>query len=363
MKDFVYEYGRDILTSDKFLRETAFRHHGAKSCFCHSVSVAYESVKMAARYKNVDYRSLVRGALLHDYYLYDWHKKDASHRLHGFYHAKKAMDNAETDFGLNDVERDIIFKHMFPLNLRFPRYKETFIVSMADKKCSVGDFTGRGACRNTLVNGKSLGSGITDIVFDLDGTLVDTSDAIIKTWRQTLADYGYDFSYEYLSGIVNGISIGRSLSILGVEDDGRFADRWLENHGRFIGKVGYFKDALKALAYLRKKGLRLGIVTSRPRTEYERYLAGLHVEKYVDVIVLADETEKHKPVPEPLLKYTELAGAKIERCMYVGDMSTDVACANAAGARSCFIRRGKVRPLPEADYNVRKLTEIKNLIK
>ena len=108
------------------------------------------------------------------------------------------MDNAETDFGLNDVERDIIFKHMFPLNLRFPRYKETFIVSMADKKCSVGDFTGRGACRNTLVNGKSLGSGITDIVFDLDGTLVDTSDAIIKTWRQTLADYGYDFSYEYL---------------------------------------------------------------------------------------------------------------------------------------------------------------------
>ena len=104
-------------------------------------------------------------------------------------------------------------------------------------------------------------------------------------------------------------------------------------------------------------------MTSRPRTEYERYLAVLHVEKYVDVIVLADETEKHKPAPEPLLKYAELAGAKIERCMYVGDMSTDVACANAACARSCFIRRGKVRPLPEADYNVRKLTEIKNLIK
>ena len=364
MKDLVYEYGRDILTSEKFIRETAFRHHGAKSCFCHSVCVAYESVRLALKSKKkVDMRSLVRGALLHDYYLYDWHESDKSHKWHGYIHAKRALENAEKDFGLNDIERDIIFKHMFPLNIRFPRYRETFIVSMADKKCSLRDFGKTEKCKNKLADGEKLSRRFTDIVFDLDGTLVDTSDAIIKTWRQTLIDYGYDFTEEYLTGIVNGVSIERSLSILHVKDDGNFADKWLENHGKFIGEAKYFKDALPLLKYLRDTGYRLGIVTSRPKSEYYAYLAGLNVEKYVDRVVLADETEKHKPDPEPLEKYAELAGVRTENCLYVGDMPTDIACAVAAKAGSCFIRRGKAKPLPQADYNVKNLKEIKKILK
>lgn len=364
MKDLVYEYGKDILTSENFLRETAFRHHGAKSCFCHSVCVAYESVRLALKSKKkIDMRSLVRGALLHDYYLYDWHENDKNHKLHGYIHAKRALENAEKDFGLNDVERDIIFKHMFPLNIRFPRYRETYIVCMADKICSMKDFNKRENCENKLADGEDLGKRFTDIVFDFDGTLVDTSDAIIKTWRYTLKEYGYDFTEDYLSGIVNGVSIERSLSILGVKDDGNFAKKWLENHGRFIGEAKYFKDALPVLGYLRKAGYRLGIVTSRPKSEYEAYLAGLRAEKYVDIVVLADETEKHKPDPEPLEKYAEHAGVKLTDCLYVGDMPTDIACANAAKAGSCFIRRGKAKPLPQADYNIRSLKEIKKILK
>lgn len=142
--DFIVKYGRDILLSENMRKEQGFRHHGRKSCFCHSVCVAYESVKIAEKFcKTADMRSLVRGALLHDYYLYDWHVSDKSHKWHGFKHAKTALRNAERDFDLNDREKDIIRKHMFPLNIALPKYKETWIVCLADKICAVRDIFSR----------------------------------------------------------------------------------------------------------------------------------------------------------------------------------------------------------------------------
>jgi len=82
-------------------------------------------------------KSLVRGALLHDYFLYDWHEKDASHKWHGFHHAKKACENAARDIpDLNEIEKDMIKCHMFPLNIVPPKYMEGWILCCADKICS-----------------------------------------------------------------------------------------------------------------------------------------------------------------------------------------------------------------------------------
>jgi uncharacterized protein len=68
--------------------------------------------------------------------LYDWHENDKSHRLHGFHHARKALNNAKRDFELNKIEENMIFTHMFPLNLRIPKYKESILLCLADKKCA-----------------------------------------------------------------------------------------------------------------------------------------------------------------------------------------------------------------------------------
>ena len=78
----------------------------------------------------------MRGALLHDYFLYNWREHNDDHKLHGFYHARKAMENAERDFGLNPVEANIIHRHMFPLNPMPPKYKESVVVTCADKICA-----------------------------------------------------------------------------------------------------------------------------------------------------------------------------------------------------------------------------------
>lgn len=137
VREIVMSYGKDILDSDNMKLEKVIPHHGVISCFDHSLFVTYLSVWIAKRFNmKVDMSSLVRGALLHDYYLYDWHIPDPSHRLHGFIHAKKALENARKEYSLTPIEEDIIYKHMFPMNLRLPLYKETLIVCIADKFCA-----------------------------------------------------------------------------------------------------------------------------------------------------------------------------------------------------------------------------------
>lgn len=127
----------EVCKSSRMMQESKFTQHGSTSVFRHSVAVAYVSLWLARQMDiSVDEKALIRGALLHDYFLYDWHEKDASHKWHGLYHAEKALKNAMEDFDLNRVEKDMIRRHMFPLNLRPPKYKESWILCGADKICS-----------------------------------------------------------------------------------------------------------------------------------------------------------------------------------------------------------------------------------
>lgn len=133
--DIIHKYGADILSSEMFQREKDFIQHGTTTTYAHSLCVTYVSVCLALRSrKRINMRSVVRGALLHDYFLYDWHEKNEYHRLHGYTHAKRSMENAIRDFGINSHEAQIIYTHMFPLNIsRFPRTPEARIVCIADK--------------------------------------------------------------------------------------------------------------------------------------------------------------------------------------------------------------------------------------
>lgn len=133
----VQYYGREILDHDNMEISRASMQHGAVSTYEHSLLTARLAVRIADRlhlWHHVNLRALVRIALLHDYFLYDWHERgDGSHRLHGFRHGFRAARNAERDFGLTHIERNGIRHHMFPLTPLPPRYLEGIIVSLADK--------------------------------------------------------------------------------------------------------------------------------------------------------------------------------------------------------------------------------------
>ena len=112
--------------------------HGTVTVYAHCLAVAAESVRIAKGLKlNVDMESLVRGALLHDYFLYDWHDNpDGRHNVHGFTHPYTALRNAKQDLTLTKTECDIIVHHMFPLVPLPPHSKEAWIVCVADKVCA-----------------------------------------------------------------------------------------------------------------------------------------------------------------------------------------------------------------------------------
>lgn len=137
-------YGADILASRGMQLEKQFLQHGSVTVFEHSVNVARFCLLLTVwLHLRVDRRALVRGALLHDYFLYDWHDRDPGHRLHGFIHARRALQNARRDFVLGKTEQDMIRTHMFPLNLScLPRCRESVILCLADKACAVGETLG-----------------------------------------------------------------------------------------------------------------------------------------------------------------------------------------------------------------------------
>ena len=127
-----------ICKASRVEQSKEFCQHGSTSVYQHSLYVTYESCLFAERHQlSVDYAALIRGAFLHDYFLYDWHDKEHVHkRPHGFFHAKAALKNAMEDFELSPKEQNIIKRHMFPLTLIPPRYLEAWIVCYVDKVCS-----------------------------------------------------------------------------------------------------------------------------------------------------------------------------------------------------------------------------------
>lgn len=142
IRNDVHRYGADILAHHRMLQERKFVQHGRVSTYAHSIRVACLSLWLAHHLRvlhMINRRSLVRAALLHDYFLYDWHHWDyGTHRLHGFTHGKTALMNAVRDFSLTRREADAIAHHMTPMTLP-PRTLEGALVSLADKISALGE--------------------------------------------------------------------------------------------------------------------------------------------------------------------------------------------------------------------------------
>lgn len=139
------------LGDERLMKMKEYVQHGDVSTYDHAVLVAFYSCMLACRLGlKYDERALIRGALLHDYYLYDWHEKEAWHKWHGFRHPRFAMENAQRDFHLSEKEIEIIRKHMWPLTIIPPRCKEAWIVNGTDTWISLIESAARFRCLSTL---------------------------------------------------------------------------------------------------------------------------------------------------------------------------------------------------------------------
>lgn len=137
-----YDIVKDILSNKEFIKRKEFMHHGKISVYEHSLKVSIFAYKISKKFKIGDYKKVAVGALLHDFYYKPWQdnkEKKPFFKKHGFVHAKEALDNSRKYFSnyLDEKVEDMILRHMFPLNIKPPKYKESWIVTLADKLVSL----------------------------------------------------------------------------------------------------------------------------------------------------------------------------------------------------------------------------------
>lgn len=130
---------KDILSNQTVSNLHFYKHHYSTNRYNHCLAVSYYSYKLC-RFLGLDHVSSARGGFLHDLFLYDCNISKNKLKNHIKNHPKIALTNAEKNFILNDMEKDIILNHMWPITFSKPKYLETFIVSFVDKYCATKEF-------------------------------------------------------------------------------------------------------------------------------------------------------------------------------------------------------------------------------
>jgi len=125
----------DLLKHPKVLEMKDYLQHGEHTCLDHCLTVSYTAYLLAEKKDELNSRAVARGGLLHDFFLYDWHDKNRPQntKFHGFRHSAIALKNAQKYFDLSEIEQDIIEKHMWPLTVFPPKFKESWLVTSVDK--------------------------------------------------------------------------------------------------------------------------------------------------------------------------------------------------------------------------------------
>ncbi len=127
----------DIVNNETVQQMHNYIQHCKTDCFEHCQNVAFYSFIICKKY-NLDYKAVARAGMIHDLFLYDWRKRQPDRKgLHAFTHPKTSLENATKLFNLNDKEKDIILKHMWPVTFWLPKYKESYVITFVDKYCAM----------------------------------------------------------------------------------------------------------------------------------------------------------------------------------------------------------------------------------
>lgn len=176
-----------------------------------------------------------------------------------------------------------------------------------------------------------MGLGFEAILFDVDGTIIDTTDAIVDSLRRVLIEFtGKRYSDEELY-VSMGITGDMTMDIFGVKEKIKAIELWDKYFYEQYDKVSFFPGIPEMLGEVRSMGYLTGLVTSKTRNElsYERVLDRVIAD--FDVIVCADDAERPKPNPDPVLKAMETLNIKSNNTLYVGDSLYDLLSARSAG--------------------------------
>lgn len=209
---------------------------------------------------------------------------------------------------------------------------------------------------------------IKGVLFDFDGTLADTNHLIFESYRHTYKTlFNKSITDEFILSCY-----GRPLIIAFGEHHGTdMAKKMIEVYRKFNQRehdrlIKSFDGVNEGLSELKKMGLKIAIVTSKSKNMIGRGIKILGINKYFDAIITPENTEIHKPNPEPALKACEVLGLNPDKCIMVGDSIFDIMCGKAADMLSVGVSYS-LTPKKEllahnADHIINSISELPNLI-
>jgi len=192
-----------------------------------------------------------------------------------------------------------------------------------------------------------------NIVFDVDGTLINTEDSILLALQEVLLT---ELNKKYKAvdlEFVLGVPGTATITEFGFSDPVKALKSWEEKMKTLAHKNIIFEGVMSLVTALKSSGHTLGIVTSRREREcYGDPLFELLADHF-DYIVTADSTEKHKPDGQPLLYFLDISKSRADETLYVGDTQYDSSCAQHAGVDFYLAGWGAVEP-----QNIKSIEEL-----
>src|SRR3954454_20435836 len=185
------------------------------------------------------------------------------------------------------------------------------------------------------------GSGSAGVLFDVDGTLVDTNYLHVIAWWQALRSQGHDVPMTRLHRTVGQGSDQFVSTILGHDDD-KVADAHSDFYGQWKHQLVAFAGAADVLRLTKKAGLSVVLATSASSDEAEHLTAAIDADDAIDIVTTKDDVDASKPDPDIVQTALDKAGLRADDAVFVGDTVWDVEAASRAGVRCVCVLSGGI---------------------
>jgi HAD superfamily hydrolase (TIGR01549 family) len=188
------------------------------------------------------------------------------------------------------------------------------------------------------------------VIFDIDGTILDTREASLLAVQQAyLKESGKLLPVQELE-FSFGVTTREMSRVLNVADPDRFIAEIDRQYDLLKDRTRIFPGLLDVIRSLHKQNIYLGIVTSKTVWEYQHDFDRFQLEPYFGRAMCVEHTQKHKPDPEPLNMFFLLTGMKPQKSLYIGDNINDSLCARAAGVDFALATWGTAENIPAKYY-------------
>ncbi len=210
------------------------------------------------------------------------------------------------------------------------------------------------------------------IIFDFDGTLGDTRRNIVTTMQMTIAEIGLPCRSDAECASTIGLPLYGCFEKLFPNTDKRIFQQCVETYRRIFQenmqtiKPQTFPKVVETLSALKEKGLTLAIASSRSHASLVELTHDLGISNVISYMIGADDVNKAKPNPEPVLNILEALGYKACQTLVVGDMDVDILMGANAGTKTCGVTygNGTKKELEEvgADYVIDSIDELIGIV-